>query len=388
MRTRPGRFHGPLDQARRDDPRHPDADPQPAAGPPVQEYSQPRCGWPCHHRAQAGRSSPVRCPHSASAPAGSACGGARMTTCRAPSASNWWRRRRSHARPASTAAAATASTEPAAGPRTTRERSSSRASRAAVPPGSVTYRPSGPPAAISSRCPVTGACPHQPHRAAAALALVVFGIGAGLRPGELVALRGSPPRTADRHKQPPPPRHPQPGRSATPQASPQHRNRPTSTPGKARPRSAPVPEPGAIRKTRSPPEFCQYDIASSVGNPVVSEGRVHQIANMSWLLNSQLALTVPDDRYRLGCRPGDSEDEVASGKSGGRRKTPRTRSQPRRPAAAQKGHSARTRDRLVAAAASACISVLSGLQARLTRWSVFHIVIYRLHSNDAKQLPT
>ena len=61
----------------------------PPPAPPVQEYSQPRCGWPCHQRAQAGRSSPVRCPHSASAPAGSACGGARMTTCRAPSASTW-----------------------------------------------------------------------------------------------------------------------------------------------------------------------------------------------------------------------------------------------------------------------------------------------------------
>ena len=78
----------------------------PPPAPPVQEYSQPRCGWPCHQRAQAGRSSPVRCPHSASAPAGSACGGARMTTCRAPAASTWWRRRRSHARPAITATAA------------------------------------------------------------------------------------------------------------------------------------------------------------------------------------------------------------------------------------------------------------------------------------------
>ena len=38
----------------------------PPPAPPVQEYSQPRCGWPCHQRAQAGRSSPVRCPHSAS----------------------------------------------------------------------------------------------------------------------------------------------------------------------------------------------------------------------------------------------------------------------------------------------------------------------------------
>ena len=142
----------------------------PPPAPPVQEYSQPRCGWPCHQRAQAGRSSPVRCPHSASAPAGSACGGARMTTCRAPSASTWWRRRRSHARPAITAAAAAASTGPAAGPHAARACSSSRASRAVVPPGSVTYRPSGPPgppAAISSRCPVTAACPHQRRRAAA-----------------------------------------------------------------------------------------------------------------------------------------------------------------------------------------------------------------------------
>ena len=39
--------------------------------------------------------------------------------------------------------------------------------------------------------------------------------------------------TADQHKQPPPPRYLQPRRSATPRASPQHRNRPTSAPGKA-----------------------------------------------------------------------------------------------------------------------------------------------------------
>ena len=44
--------------------------------PPAQVYSKPRCGWPCHSRAHGGRSSPVRCPHSAWPPAGSASGGA------------------------------------------------------------------------------------------------------------------------------------------------------------------------------------------------------------------------------------------------------------------------------------------------------------------------
>ena len=179
----------------------------PPPAPPVQEYSQPRCGWPCHQRAQAGRSSPVRCPHSASAPAGSACGGARMTTCRAPSASTWWRRRRSHARPAITAAAAAASTGPAAGPHAARACSSSRASRAAVPPGSVTYRPSGPPgppAAISSRCPVTAACPHQRRRAAAGrrpLRRAAGGLAGGRsRPGHWCTRRFLPARPVPRNR--------------------------------------------------------------------------------------------------------------------------------------------------------------------------------------------
>ena len=43
---------------------------RPAVVPPAQVYSQPRCGCPCHSRAQGGRSSPVRCPHSAAGAAG------------------------------------------------------------------------------------------------------------------------------------------------------------------------------------------------------------------------------------------------------------------------------------------------------------------------------
>ena len=88
----------------------------PAASPPAQMYSQPRCGCPCSCLAQAGRSSPVRCPHSASAPAGPACGGASTVTCRAASLKTACCRRRSQARPAITAVTATASSGPAAGP--------------------------------------------------------------------------------------------------------------------------------------------------------------------------------------------------------------------------------------------------------------------------------
>ena len=88
----------------------------PAASPPAQAYSQPRCGWPCHSRAQGGRSSPVRWPHSATAPSGLACGGARTVTSRAPSAKAACWRRRSYARPATAMATAAASSGPAAGP--------------------------------------------------------------------------------------------------------------------------------------------------------------------------------------------------------------------------------------------------------------------------------
>ena len=88
----------------------------PAAVPPAQVYSQPRCGCPDSSRAHGGRSSPVRCPHSAAAPAGPACGGARTVTCRAASANAACCRRRSQARPAITAVTAAASSGPAAGP--------------------------------------------------------------------------------------------------------------------------------------------------------------------------------------------------------------------------------------------------------------------------------
>ena len=88
----------------------------PAASPPDQAYSQPRCGCPCRHLAQAGRSSPVRCPHRAAAPAGPACGGARIVTCRAASVKAACCRRRRCARPATMAVTATASSGPATGP--------------------------------------------------------------------------------------------------------------------------------------------------------------------------------------------------------------------------------------------------------------------------------
>ena len=67
---------------------------------PAQVYSNPRWGWPCHSRAHRGRSSPVRCPHSASPPAGSASGGASTVITRAFAARAACWRRRSHARPA------------------------------------------------------------------------------------------------------------------------------------------------------------------------------------------------------------------------------------------------------------------------------------------------
>ena len=117
VRAGPGRLDGALDQAGRDGAGHPQADASSRRrSPPAQAYSQPRCGCPCHHRAQAGRSSPVRCPHSAAAPAGPACGGARTVTCRAASANAACCRRRSQARPAITAVTATASSGPATGP--------------------------------------------------------------------------------------------------------------------------------------------------------------------------------------------------------------------------------------------------------------------------------
>ena len=73
--------------------------------------------------------------------------------------------------------------------------------------------------------------------------------------------------TADTHKQPPPPRYPQPGRSATPQASPQH---PQQARRHSRPRRTATSASARARrhtKIRPPPEFCRYDTGSSVGNP-------------------------------------------------------------------------------------------------------------------------
>ena len=313
MRTRPGRFHGPLDQARRDDPRHPDADPQPAAGP----------AGPGVFPAQVRLAVPPPCPGRAQQPG--QVPPQRLRPCRVG-----LRRGEDDHLPGTLGEQLVAA---APQPRPPGEHrgggDGQHRARGRTPHDQGAQQQPGQPGGRSAgvghvpaqrparrdQQPVPG---HGSMSSSASPGSGGAGAG-GVRDRRGAAARRAggatrqPSPTADRHKQPPPPRHPQPGRSATPQASPQHRNRPTSTPGKARPRSAPVPEPGAIRKTRSPPEFCQYDIASSVGNPVVSEGRVHQIANMSWLLNSQLALTVPDDRYRLGCRPGDSEDEVCVG---------------------------------------------------------------------------
>ena len=117
VRAGPGRLDGALDQAGRDGAGHPQADAssrrrrrRPRRTP------SPGAAARATSRAQAGRSSPVRCPHSAAAPAGPACGGARTVTCRAASANAACCRRRSHARPAITAVTATASSGPATGP--------------------------------------------------------------------------------------------------------------------------------------------------------------------------------------------------------------------------------------------------------------------------------
>ena len=49
-------------------------------------------------------------------------------------------------------------------------------------------------------------------------------------------------------------------------------NRPPALPDQARTRPAPMSDPGAILKNRSPPQFCRYDTGSSVGNPECGRG--------------------------------------------------------------------------------------------------------------------
>ena len=103
------------------------------------------------------------------------------------------------------------------------------------------------------------AAQRDPAKRSSALAMVVFGIGAGLRPGELVALRGG---DVARHGRQVTVHITGPGRAGGTGHLPLRW--PRRPPGQS---SAPMSEPSATLKTRSPPQFCRYDTGSSVGNP-------------------------------------------------------------------------------------------------------------------------